>query len=63
MKTIDEEKITRIEIINHADNDYNVGRLLTLHKELKDFDSVEISIQDGGKTLKIFLDSNPKQDE
>jgi len=50
------EKITRIEVINHATNDYPVGRLLTLLKELKDFESIQISIQDGGRTLKLFLD-------
>ena len=55
-KMIDEEKITRLEIINHAKNDRQIGRLLTLHKSLGDFNSIEIQLQDGGKTLKIFLD-------
>jgi hypothetical protein len=49
-------EITRLEIINHADNDKPTGRLLTLYKELGDFNSIELSYQDGGKTLKIFLD-------
>lgn len=55
----EEEKtveITRLEVINHADNDKPIGRILTLHKELDDFNSIEVSYQDGGKTLKIFLD-------
>jgi hypothetical protein len=60
MKEIDENKITRIEIINHADNRHEIGRLITLHKSLGDFDTVEISIQDDGKTMKIFLGSNQK---
>jgi hypothetical protein len=47
--------ITRVEVINHAKNDKPIGRLLTLYKELGDFNSVELSFQDGGKTLKIFL--------
>ena len=51
-----EVEITRLEIINHAKNDKPIGRLLTLYKELGDFNSVELSFQDGGKTLKIFLD-------
>jgi len=55
---IDNTKITRIEVINHAKNKHPIGRILTLYKELGDFDSIEISIQDGGKTMKIFLDSN-----
>jgi hypothetical protein len=55
MKEIDETKINRIEIINHASNDHPIGRLLTLYKELFDFNGIEISLQDGGKTLKIFL--------
>lgn len=55
--TINEDKISRIEIINHAVNSYGIGRLLTVYKDI-DFDSIEIDIQDGGKTLKIFLDSS-----
>ena len=49
-------KITRLEVINHAKNDRPVGRILTLYQELDDFKSIELSFQDGGKTLKIFLD-------
>jgi hypothetical protein len=56
MKQIEETKITRIEVINHANNNRAVGRLLTLYKELKDFENIEIQLQDDGKTLKIFLD-------
>lgn len=55
----EEEKkveITRLEIINHADNDKPIGRILTLYKELGDFNSIELSYQDGKRTLKIFLD-------
>lgn len=52
---IDETKITRLEVINHATNKMNVGRLLTLYKELEDFEAIELSVQDGGRTLKIFL--------
>jgi hypothetical protein len=61
MQEIDDSKITRIEVINHAKNDYSIGRMLTLHKELGDFDIAEISIQDGGRTMKIFLNSLIKQ--
>lgn len=53
---IDIKKLNRLEIINHAKNDMAVGRLLTLYKELGDFHNLEFSVQDGGKTLKIFLD-------
>lgn len=49
-------EITRLEVINHAKNDKPIGRILTLYKELNDFNSIELSFQDGGKTLKIFLD-------
>ena len=48
-------EITRLEVINHASNELAVGRVLTLYKELGDFNEVTISVQDGGKTLKIFL--------
>ena len=51
----DENKVTRLEIINHADNKRPVGRLLTLYKELGDFNRVELDYQDGRRTLKIFL--------
>jgi hypothetical protein len=52
---VDETKITRLEVINHAGNDLGIGRLLTLYKEMGDFNSVELSLQDSGRTLKIFL--------
>lgn len=49
-------EITRLEIINHAKNDNPIGRILTLYKELGDFNSIEVCYQDGKQTLKIFLD-------
>ena len=49
-------EITRFEVINHAKNTYQIGRLLTLYQELGDFSSIELSFQDGGRTLKVFLD-------
>jgi len=55
MKEIDETIINRIEVINHAKNDRAIGRLLTLYAELGHFNSIELAVQDGGKTLKIFL--------
>tara|TARA_R110000868_G_scaffold313482_1_gene574474 strand:+ start:214 stop:390 length:177 start_codon:yes stop_codon:yes gene_type:complete len=57
MTEIEEEKLDRIEVINHftKDNGRSIGRILTLYKELGDFNTVELSIQDGGRTLKIFL--------
>ena len=61
MIEIDKSKITRIEVINHADNNKPVGRLLTLYKEMGDFHTVDISIQDAGQTIKLFLNAPPKQ--
>lgn len=55
------EKITRLEVINHAKNDKPIGRILTLYKELNDFDFLDIDIQDGGKTLKVFLLSKEEE--
>ena len=55
MKELNEEKITRIEVINHAQNEMSIGKILSLHKELNDFENIEISVQDQGRTLKIFL--------
>jgi hypothetical protein len=52
----DSVEITRLEVINHAKNDRPIGRILTLYKELGDFNSIELSYQDGKRTLKIFLD-------
>lgn len=50
-----EANITRLEIINHADNGHPNGRILALHKFLDDFQEIEFSYQDVEKTLKIFL--------
>ena len=55
------EKITRLEVINHAKNDRPIGRILTLYKELNDFDFLDIDLQDDGQTLKIFLLSEEKE--
>ena len=49
------DDITRIEVINHAKNKLPTGRLVVLLKDMEDFDEVEVSVQDDGKTLKIFL--------
>lgn len=43
--------ITRLEIINHAKNNLEIGRVLTT----RGFTSLEASIQDEGRTLKIFI--------
>lgn len=50
-----EVEITRFEVINHAVNDKPIGRILTMFKELDDFEEIEVQYQDGGRTLKIFL--------
>ena len=55
MTEIDETIINRVEVINHAKNNMAIGRLLTLYAELGHFNSIELAVQDGGKTLKIFL--------
>jgi hypothetical protein len=48
-------EITRLEVINHAKNDYPIGRMLTLYQQLGDFKSIDLSYQDGKRTLKIFI--------
>ena len=50
-----EVEVTRLEVINHADNDRPIGRILTMHTRLGDFKNLEVQYQDGGRTLKIFL--------
>ena len=57
MTKIDIRKIDRLEVINHAKNDKDLGRLLVLYKELGHFDSLDFELQDDDKTLKIFLKS------
>lgn len=57
------EKISRIEVINHASNRYSIGRILTLYRELEEFDSIEISIQDNGRTMKIYISSDKENSE
>jgi len=46
-------KVTRLEVINHQDG---IGREYTKHN----CESVEISLQDDGRTLKVFI--SKKQD-
>lgn len=55
VKCMDLDKINRVEIINHADNHIEKGRILTLYKGMKHFKDFDISIQDDGQTIKIFL--------
>ena len=50
-----EVEVTRLEVINHADNDKPIGRILTMYKSMEDFQEIQVQYQDGGRTLKIFL--------
>jgi hypothetical protein len=50
-----EVEVNRFEVINHADNDKPIGRILTMYKEMGDFQEIELSYQDGGRTIKVFL--------
>jgi len=50
-----EVEVTRFEVINHADNDRPIGRILTMYKSMEDFQEIQVQYQDGGRTLKIFL--------
>jgi hypothetical protein len=52
MKKFMTNKVTRIEIINHAKNDLEIGRILVLKNCFK---NCEIELQDDNKTLKIFI--------
>lgn len=49
-------KVTRFEVINHGNKALGIGRILTLYQDIGDFSSIELSFQDGGRTLKVFLD-------
>ena len=55
---IDIEKLDRIEIINHAGTSKFIkfGRCFSAMKLIDDFDKLTFSLQDGKRTLKIFLD-------
>jgi hypothetical protein len=55
---LDTSKLTRLEVINHAGTSEHIryGRAFSAHKELGEFDTLSISIQDNGRTIKIFLD-------
>lgn len=50
-----EVEVTRLEVINHADNDRPIGRILTMYKSMEDFQEIQVQYQDDGRTLKIFL--------
>lgn len=45
--------VTRLEVIDHRDN-VEIGRKLVIPPQTEPF-VVEFSIQDDGKTLKIFM--------
>lgn len=44
-----ETEINRIEIINHNQKDMEIGRIFSFRGNM------ELSLQDGGKTLKVFI--------
>lgn len=44
-------RISRVELIDHRSSSGKPGRVFTAH----DVDSLTISIQDEGRTLKVFL--------
>lgn len=48
-------KVTRVEVIDHRSNAPGVGRAFVAW----DVPSVELSYQDDGRTLKIFLSDAP----
>jgi len=45
------EKVTRVEVIDHGENSKTFGRAYVN----MDCSTVELSLQDDGRTLKIFL--------
>lgn len=51
-------KINRVEVINHAVNPENkdFGRIFSYWTEMPV--SISVQIQDDGRTMKIFIDSN-----
>lgn len=57
---INTDDISSIEIINYSTNSYKLGRLVSLFKGL-DFDIADFQVLHDGKSLKIYLGSNPKE--
>ena len=53
-KQLDLTDVKRLEIINHALNNLEVGRILTLRAG-EHFTILDAQLQDGGSTFKIFL--------
>lgn len=51
---LDLTDVKRLEIINHAKNNLEIGRVLTLYAG-RDFTVLDAQLQDGGSTIKIFL--------
>ena len=54
---IDESKISRVELIDHTKKAIAAGRHGRVYAQRGI--AVELSVQDGGRTLKIFLDDSP----
>lgn len=55
VKIKDIGKINRLEVINHSNNDYPIGRLVTVHRKLGDFRIIHLELQDDDRTLKLFI--------
>jgi len=55
MTNIPSDKISRIEVIDHSGLGNNFGRVYT--EWFQGPVSVQFDLQDGGRTLKLFLDN------
>ena len=49
-------QVSRLEVINHTTNNHAIGRLLVMYLNKG---SLEFSIQDNGRTLKVFINDKP----
>jgi hypothetical protein len=53
------KEITRFEVIDHTSGDFR-GRCYSKGWPL-DKIKIELSVQDGGRTLKVFVDDGPRE--
>lgn len=53
--TLNLDSLEKLELVNHAQNFFEKGRILTFFENKGHFKTLDVMVDDMGKTLKIFL--------
>lgn len=55
MKNLDTSKVSRVEVINHTRTLEEGGGRVYVYWDTKNQSDIEVSLQDTGRTMKIFI--------